>query len=65
MDFSKPYDIKGLTIEFGDSYPVDFLIESTDRTVEISGNDQKHFTTDEVFGGTTYIKIIPSKMVAW
>lgn len=61
--FSKPYDIKGLTIEFGDSYPVDFLIESTDRTVEISGNDQKHFTTDEVFEGTTYIKIIPSKMV--
>ena len=49
--------------EFGDSYPVDFLIESTDRTVEISGNDQKHFTTDEVFEGATYIKIIPSKMV--
>ena len=58
-----PYDIKGLTVEFGEAYPVDFKIVSDNKTVQITGNADGHFTTDEVFADASYIRIVPSKMV--
>lgn len=58
-----PYDIKGLTVEFGEGYPIDFEIRSDSKTVQITGNTSGHFTTDETFLGATYIEIVPSKMV--
>lgn len=61
--FPDPYDIKGLTIEFGDVYPVDFRIESNTNIVEIVGNSTGRFVTEEVFDQITYLKIIPKKMV--
>ena len=51
--FQVPQDIKGLTVEFGRAWPVDFVIRSDHREVEINGNGDGHFTTDEVFEGTT------------
>ena len=54
-----PYDIKGLTVEFGEVYPVDFKIISDNKTVQITGNADGHFTTDEVFADASYIQIVP------
>lgn len=61
--FPVEYDIKGLTIEFGKAYPVDFTIESDNNTVEITGNAGGHFITEEIFAGATFLRFIPSVMV--
>lgn len=56
-------DFKGLTINFGENYPVDFDIMGEDgTTVEIRGNNTGNFTTEEVIGDTTYVKFIFYKM---
>lgn len=57
------HDIKGLTIEFGKAYPVDFRIESDSHTVEITGNADGHFVTEEIFTASTYLRFVPAKMV--
>lgn len=61
--FPVEHDIKGLTIEFGKAYPVDFNIESDNNTVEITGNAAGHFVTEEIFTGATFLRIVPVKMV--
>lgn len=61
--FPIQYDIKGLTIEFGKAYPVDFTIESDRNTVKVTGNAGGHFVTDEIFPAATYLRFIPSVMV--
>lgn len=61
--FPVPYDIKGLTVEFGKAYPVDFAIESDNSRLEIAGNSSGHFVTEEIFDGATYLRFVPSEMV--
>lgn len=61
--FPVAYDIKGLTIEFGKAYPVDFTIESDNNTVEITGNAGGHFVTEEIFNGATFLRFTPTAMV--
>lgn len=61
--FPIAYDIKGLTIEFGKAYPVDFVIESDNNTVAIKGNTYGHFVTEEIFNGATFLRFTPSVMV--
>ena len=61
--FPIPYDIKGLTVEFGKAYPVDFQIESDNNTVAITGNADGHFVTEEIFTGATFLRFVPAKMV--
>lgn len=61
--FPIQYDIKGLTIEFGKAYPVDFRIESDNNTVEITGNADGHFVTEEIFDGATFLRFVPLSMV--
>ena len=56
-------DIKGLAINFGDYYPVDFIVENDEGVHEYTGNDKSYWTTDDVFNGTSFFKITPSKMV--
>ena len=56
-------DIKGLTIDFGDCYPVDFTIENEGVKRVYKGNTKRHFVTEDTFGGTSYLIITPSKMV--
>ncbi len=56
-------DIKGLTIDFGDCYPVDFTVENDSGVHAYSGNDKRYWTTEDVFYGTSYFIIRPSKMV--
>lgn len=60
--FPVPYDIKGLTVEFGNAYPVDFRIESDHSTVEITGNREGHFVTDQVFKETACLRFVPVRM---
>lgn len=61
--FGLTYDIRGLTIDFGRNYPVDFTVSNGVKTVSFSGNDQSYWTTDEIFEGTEYLLIAPTKMV--
>ena len=61
--FPIPYDIKGLTVEFGKAYPVDFMIESDNNTVEVTGNTAGHFVTEEIFDGATFLRFTPIVMV--
>lgn len=60
--FPIPQDIKGLTIEFGHAWPVNFVIRSDHQEVQIVGNNAGYFTTDEVFEESTYLEIQPSLM---
>lgn len=64
IQFSTPLlDIKGLTIDFGKAYPVDFMIESDNNTVIIEGNTKQIFITSEVFLSATFIRITPVSMM--
>lgn len=60
--FPLPLNIKGLTIDFGQAYPVDFDIESEENTVFIRDNQKSYFVTEEVFLRATYLHFIPKKM---
>lgn len=56
-------DFKGLTVAFGEDYPVDFdLVGSTGQTVEFRNNTESTWNTEEVIENTTYIKLIIYKM---
>ena len=50
-------DFKGLTINFGENYPVDFDVIGATNTVEYRGNTEAEWYTEDVFEQTTYIKI--------
>ena len=60
--FPVQYDIKGLTIEFGKAYPVDFSIISDGNTVEVTGNASGHYVTEEIFPAATFLRFVPSVM---
>lgn len=61
--FGAPYDIRGLTIDFGRNYPVDFTVSNGTKTVEYKGNDKDYWTTEEIFESTEYLLITPVTMV--
>lgn len=51
-------DFRGLTINFGENYPVDFDVVGDTNSVEFRGNDKAVFTTEEVFENTTSLKLV-------
>lgn len=56
-------DFKGLTINFGENYPVDFdIVGSTGQTIEFRGNTKSKWSTEVVLENTTYIKLVFYKM---
>lgn len=56
-------DFKGLTINFGENYPVDFdIVGSTGQTIKFRGNTKSKWSTEEVLENTTYIKLVFHKM---
>ena len=56
-------DFKGLTINFGENYPVDFdIVGSTGQTIEFRGTTKSKWSTEEVLENTTYIKLVFYKM---
>lgn len=61
--FPVAYDIKGLNVDFGKAYPVDFSIESDSGTVNIQNNSDVVFITDEIFSDATFLRFVPKRMV--
>ena len=58
-----PLDFKGLTINFGENYPVDFdVIGSTGQVIEFRDNDTGEWSTEETLNNTTYVKFLFYKM---
>ena len=56
-------DFKGITINFGENYPVDFdVISSRGQVIELRGNDTGDWSTEEVLEDTTYVKLLFYKM---
>ena len=52
-------DFKGITINFGENYPVDFdMVSSSGQVIEFRGNTEEVFSTEEVLENTTYVKLI-------
>lgn len=56
-------DFKGLTIVFGDNYPVDFdVIGSTGQTIQFRNNTKSVWTTEEVLQNTTSVRFVFYRM---
>lgn len=56
-------DFKGITINFGENYPVDFdMVSSSGQTIEIRDNTMAEFTSEEVLENTTYVKLVFYRM---
>ena len=52
-------DFRGLTINFGENYPVDFdVVSSEGQVIEFRDNDTGDWSTEEVLENTTYVKFI-------
>lgn len=52
-------DFMGITINFGENYPVDFdMVGSSGQVIEFRGNTEAVFSTEEVLENTTYVKLI-------
>mgnify|MGYP000847340994 FL=1 len=62
FDFTKPFDIKGLTIEFAHVHPLNFTVTTNNKSVTFE-NAGTFFKTDEIFNGTTFIEIKANKML--
>lgn len=60
--FPVAHDIKGLTIIFGQNYPVDFAIEYRDGVYHFYDNRNSLFVSNKIFNNTDYIKIIPYRL---
>lgn len=56
-------DIKGLTIDFGECYPVEFTVENDVGVHSYTGNTKQIWMTEDVFHGTSWLKITPVRMV--
>ena len=63
IKFNAAYDIRGLTIDWGPAYPVDFTITNGTKTAEFTGNTESYWVSDEIFNGTEYLLITPQTMV--
>lgn len=62
IGFDNTYDIRGMTIDFGEKYPVDFSISNGTKTTNFSDNKESYFVTDEIFEQTEHLVIVPTKM---
>lgn len=61
--FPVALSMKGLTVDFGKGFPVDFTIQSDRNQVVITGNHSAEFITEAVFEDATYLRFTPSKLV--
>lgn len=56
-------DFKGITINFGENYPVDFdLLSSSGQVIEFRNNTESLFSSEEVLEDTTEIRLIVYRM---
>lgn len=62
--FTKTFDIRGLTIDFGEDYPIDFQVVTNAITINVTGNTQQKVELEEVLFDTTQITIVPLRMLS-
>lgn len=62
ISWNNPYHIKGLTIEFDQTYPTELEIEVSDGTHSYDDIHNLKFETEDSFGDTTYMDITPISM---
>lgn len=56
-------DFKGITINFGENYPVDFdMVSSSGQVIEYRNNTESLFSTEEVLENTTQVKLVVYSM---
>lgn len=56
-------DFKGITINFGENYPVNFdMVGSSGQVIEYRNNTKSLFTTEEVLESTTQVKLVVYSM---
>lgn len=56
-------DFKGITINFGENYPVNFdMVGSSGQVIEYRNNTKSLFTTEEVLENTTQVKLVVYSM---
>lgn len=56
-------DFKGITINFGENYPVNFdMVGSSGQTIKYRNNTESLFTTEEVLENTTQVKLVVYSM---
>lgn len=64
IDFGgEEFDIKGLTVDFGNCFPVDFIVETNRVTRTYSGNQKRDWMTEDTFNKTAFFKITPITMI--
>nr|DAJ36116.1 MAG TPA: hypothetical protein [Caudoviricetes sp.] len=61
--FPIPYDLRGITIDFGKAYPVDFTITTDNARKEVRGNNAGKYVCEDVFQGVSSLTIHPERMV--
>lgn len=61
--FPIPYDLRGITIDFGKAYPVDFTIITDNARKEVRGNKAGKYVCEDVFQGVSSLTIHPERMV--
>lgn len=65
FDFNNYHElnIKGLTIDFGDYYPTEFMVTNGIETYTYQNNTPGEYVLEDVFTDTDYITITPISMV--
>lgn len=58
-----PYDLRGITIDFGKAYPVDFTIITDNARKEVRGNKAGKYVCEDVFQGVSSLTIHPERMI--
>lgn len=62
IEFSEVFSIKGLMINFGEFYPTEFTVQTSEKTLTYA-NETADFQTTDVLGDTDYILITPISMI--
>lgn len=64
IDFGgESFDIKGLTIDFGEFYPTDFVVESDAATRQYSEVDRGLWVNEDAWNNASFFRIHPLAMV--
>lgn len=62
FELDDEYAIKGITLDFTDNYPTEFVVDTGDNVLTFQ-NNSRYFETAEVLGNTiSHIKITPTSM---
>lgn len=63
VKFNHAYEFRGITLDFGAYYPVDFDIQTDSEVFHVNGNTESVHRFNEVLKATTTITIIPLRMI--